>query len=85
MDEQREEIDNIDYKILELYERRLELTDEIGRIKRANGVPIEHDREREEYLIAEAKRNHPEIDYFTIREFYFLIFDQAIRRQLQRE
>ena len=85
MEELREEIENIDSKIFELYEKRLELTDEIGRVKRANGILIEHDREREEYLIANAKSNHPELDYFTIRELYNLIFDQAIRRQAQQE
>lgn len=85
MEEQREEIDDIDKRILKLYQKRLELTDEIGEIKRVKGIPINHDTEREKYLIDKATRDHPELDYFTISEFYNLIFNQAVRRQLQQE
>lgn len=85
MEEQRREIDDIDSKIFGLYQKRFELTDEIGRSKKVNEIPLEHDTEREKYLIAKAKSENPDLGPWFITDAYFVTFEHALRRQAQVE
>ena len=50
IDDLRRDIDGIDDKLLELFERRMAAAKEIGQYKRENGLPIK-DRERESKII----------------------------------
>ena len=47
----REEIDRVDAELVELLNKRLQLVDEIGALKRGQGLPV-RDRAREEELLA---------------------------------
>lgn len=50
LEKARIEIDEIDEKMLRLFERRMEVSAEIGRIKKENGMPI-RDEKREQDLL----------------------------------
>ena len=58
MKEIRKEIDEVDGKILELLERRLELAKEVGRIKNEGGVQVE-DSSREHEILKRAGKFEP--------------------------
>lgn len=47
----REEIDEIDRKLVALFEQRMAVTEQVGRYKLANGIPV-LDRSREEQVLA---------------------------------
>ncbi|MDZ7822182.1 MAG: chorismate mutase [Candidatus Marinimicrobia bacterium] len=54
MDRQRKKIDKIDKKLLQLLDERMELAEEIGRIKKARSLPV-LDALREEELVKKLK------------------------------
>ncbi len=54
MDRQRKKIDKIDKKLLQLLDERMELAEEIGRIKKARSLPV-YDARREEELVKKLK------------------------------
>ena len=47
----RQEIDQIDRQITALFEQRMSVTEQVGRYKLANGIPV-LDRSREEQVLA---------------------------------
>lgn len=47
----RKEIDGIDRQIVALFEQRMAVTEQVGRYKLANGIPV-LDRSREEQVLA---------------------------------
>ena len=47
----REEIDGIDRQLVALFEQRMAVTEQVGRYKLANGIPV-LDRSREEQVLA---------------------------------
>ena len=47
----RKEIDGIDRQIVALFEQRMAVTQQVGRYKLANGIPV-LDRSREEQVLA---------------------------------
>ena len=47
----REEIDEIDRKLVALFEQRMAVTEQVGRYKLANNIPV-LDRSREEQVLA---------------------------------
>ena len=77
MKELREKVDEIDDEIFDLLMKRFELTDKIGVIKVKKGLPLDHEVEREEYIISRLIQKYPQ--FFD--ELYKVIFDEAIRRQ----
>jgi monofunctional chorismate mutase len=50
IDELRKEINGIDEQLLSLFERRMEIAEEIGRYKKENSLPI-YDAERERAVL----------------------------------
>ena len=77
----RVRIDIIDDRILTLLEERFQVTDEIGRMKVTDDIPIQHDHVREEEITNRLKRNNPSIHPEFIESLYELIFDYAVKRQ----
>jgi chorismate mutase/prephenate dehydratase len=61
LDELRNEIDALDDKLVELLERRMEIVEEIGNVKIANGLKV-HDPSREKKLLDRLSQQvgHPE-------------------------
>ncbi len=53
-EKQRKEIDIIDQKMAELFEKRMKVVEEIAKIKKENGLPI-HDPIREDEVIKKNK------------------------------
>ncbi len=51
LNELRREIDAIDRQIVALFEQRMAVTEQVGRYKLANGIPV-LDRSREEQVLA---------------------------------
>ena len=70
----REEIDNIDKKMAELFERRMNISKQIAEIKKINGSPI-IDKKRETEII---KKNSNLINDDNIKEYYVLFFKNLI-------
>lgn len=79
--EKRLVINDLDNKIFELFRQRFEISDEIGKIKINNSVPIQHDSRREQEIISKLQESYPSISKDFIESIYHSVFDYAIRRQ----
>jgi len=77
--ELRKRVEKIDSKIIRLFEKRVELSKEIGLIKRDNGFKIE-DLSRENKIIEEKKKNSSLNRKFT-KDLFRLIFKESKRIQ----
>jgi chorismate mutase len=71
----RKEIDRIDGKMIKLFEKRFEISREIGEIKRENGFEVE-DRQREKEIIENRARNSRLSKEF-ITNLFDLIFKES--------
>lgn len=77
----REEIDGIDSDLLRLFNRRMELSSEVGRIKASKGIPLFHP-EREELIFQRLAQTNPgPLSEQSLRSIYREIF--AASRLLQ--
>ncbi len=74
--ELREQIDEIDRQLVDLYCRRMETARAIGRYKRANGIPV-LDSEREKHLLDKVTEQAGEEYEQGIRSLYRLLMDQS--------
>ena len=54
LEEVRADIDRVDREIVALYERRMALTDEVGRIKLERGIPVLDAGREEQVLLSRA-------------------------------
>ena len=79
--EKRLVIDDLDNRILELFRQRFEISDEIGKIKLQNSVPIQHDSRREREILSKLQETYPSISKDFIESIYHSVFDYAIKRQ----
>ena len=77
--ELRKRVEKIDSKIIRLFEKRVELSKEIGLIKRDNGFKIE-DLSRENEIREEKKKNSSLNRKFT-KDLFRLIFKESKRIQ----
>ena len=78
--ELRKQIDDIDSKLVDLYCRRMKTAREIGRYKRANGLPV-LDSERERILLNKVAEQAGEENEQGIRALYQLLMDHSRLRQ----
>ncbi len=78
--ELREQIDDIDRKLVELYCRRMDTAREIGRYKRENNLPV-LDSERERNLLNKVAEQAGEENEQGIRALYQLLMDHSRLRQ----
>ncbi len=82
IDDLRRRIDELDRKLVELLNERANCAVEIGRLKRANGLPI-YQPEREQEILENAERvNQGPLDDRAIRRLFERILDEA--RSLER-
>jgi chorismate mutase len=82
IDDWRRRIDELDKKLVELLNERANCAVEIGRRKRADGLPI-YQPEREQEILENAERvNQGPLDDMAIRRLFERILDEA--RSLER-
>ena len=83
IDDWRLKIDEIDEKLIELFNRRAEYASEIGNIKRKLGIPI-YNPERENQIFNHIQaRNSGPLSNEAIRRLFERIIDET--RRLERE
>ena len=80
INELREQIDEIDRKIVELYGRRMETASAIGLYKREHNLPV-LDSERERNLLNKVAEQAGEDNEQGIRALYHLLMDHSRMRQ----
>jgi chorismate mutase len=82
IDDLRRRIDELDRKLVELLNDRANCAVEIGRLKRARGLPI-YQPEREQEILENAEGvNRGPLDGMAIRRLFERILDEA--RSLER-
>lgn len=79
----REEIDEIDKQLMELFERRLEVAVKVAEYKEENNLPI-YNGERESQVISNNVRRLKD-DRYEILARRFLIGVMELSRELQKE
>ena len=78
--ELREQINQIDHEIVELYGKRMETAREIGRFKREHNLPV-LDSERERELLNRVAEQAGEDNERGIQALYHLLMDHSRMRQ----
>ena len=78
--ELREQINEIDHEIVELYGRRMEAARAIGRYKREHNLPV-LDSERERSLLNKVAEQAGEENEQGVRALYHLLIDHSRMRQ----
>ena len=78
--ELREQINEIDHEIVELYGRRMETAQAIGRYKREHNLPV-LDSERERSLLNKVAEQAGEENEQGVRALYHLLIDHSRMRQ----
>lgn len=86
MERLRKSIDEVDVQILELLNRRVALSQEIGRVKEGRGWPV-HDPERERGILARVRaESRGPLAAEALRRIYERILDESRRlARLARE
>lgn len=82
LDEIRKDIDTIDQQIMELFEKRMELTTQVAEYKIANGKQVFDQKREEEKLNALAALTHSEENARGIRTLFETVM--AISREQQQ-
>ena len=83
LDELRKEIDAVDRQIVELFEKRMEISEHIAAFKRKEGIPVQ-DKAREQEKIKQVQSmTHTSFNRQHIEELYTLLI--ALSRKLQEE
>lgn len=79
LDKKREEINKINEELLDLFERRLELSREIGEIKSKKGLPIEDPRREEKIIkdMIEKSHHYPK----EVEDFFNYLFKASKKIQ----
>ncbi len=78
--ELRQQIDDIDRQLVDLYCRRMDTAREIGRYKRENNLPV-LDSERERNLLNKVAEQAGEEYEQGIRALYHLLMEHSRQRQ----
>ncbi|MBU1669424.1 chorismate mutase [bacterium] len=82
LDELRVEIDNIDDKLLELYNRRMEYVHQVGELKNTTGAPIYRPEREQSILNRLKKQNKGKLTDGAIDALFLELF--AVARNLER-
>lgn len=80
INELRNKINQIDSKILKLFEERLELMPKIANYKRNNNLPV-YDEKREEEHLTELLKNTKEEDRIFIQNLFITIMEISKEKQ----
>ena len=81
IDELRQEIDDIDDKLLELFERRMDIAKKIGQYKKERSLPVK-DRERERNILHRlCEKAQPELAEY-VKTLFLSLFEMSGNYQL---
>ena len=76
IDELRQEIDGIDDRLLELFQRRMAVAKEIGQYKKENSLPVK-DTEREREIISRlCEKAQPELAEY-VKTLFASLFEMS--------
>ncbi len=78
----RDQIDTVDDQLLELFLRRMELSDQVAAYKQANGLPILN-KERERAILADVTRRAGDQERYAHR-FFSTLMELSRARQAQQ-
>jgi len=79
----RREIDEIDYELTQLFERRMDVVLKISEIKKNMNLEI-YDKDREREIIDRCQKHLRKDDYkYLLKDFLYCIMD--ISKKLQRD
>ena len=81
LDNIREKISKIDDSIVELLIDRFKLTDEVGRIKKSNNIPIENKEVEQKILARLLHKTNGRLDEKLVVAVYTEIFSNSKDRQ----
>ena len=81
LQEIRQQIDQVDSEMVRLYGKRMELTGEVGRYKRENGLPV-LDTERERNLLNRVGEEAGEENENGVRALFSMLMAQSRTRQM---
>lgn len=83
LDEVRLLIDDIDSKIIELYEKRMDIIMEVTKYKMENNIPV-LDASREAAMLT---KNINKIDNISYKQYYHLVLDGFLKasKEMQKE
>lgn len=80
----RKELDVIDKQIVELYERRMQVCEQVAEYKRRNDLPILDQEREKEKLQAVADQVSESCNKSGIQEVFTLLMKRSRERQAQR-
>lgn len=80
--ELREKITEIDTRLLDLFEQRFALVQQIGEYKKINNLPI-HDEDREKELVAflKEKAKNKDLSSELIEQIWQAIFQESYKKE----
>ena len=81
--ELRKEIDAVDSRIVELFEKRLEISEKFAAYKREAGIPVRDEAREKEKLLQVQNLAHSAFGREHIGELYTLLI--SLSRKLQEE
>lgn len=76
LEEQRKRIDEIDRKIVELYQERMEISCEVGKIKSAQGIALNDYQREKQVLNNVTSLVKPEFQLYT-KQLFLTLFDTS--------
>lgn len=79
LEKYRKEIDAIDKKLLQLFEKRFNVSKKVGEYKKKNKMKI-FDKKREKEII-EKRTNETKLSSLFVKKLYKLIFKESKRLQ----
>lgn len=83
LDELRKEIDAVDHQIVELFEKRMEISERFAAHKQKAGLPIQDKAREQEKIKQVQKLTHNDFNRQHIEKLYTLLM--SLSRKLQEE
>ena len=81
IDELRQEIDNINDKLLGLFERRMEISKEIGRYKKERLLPVKDEERERQVLRRMCEKAQPELAEY-VKALFLSLFEMSSNYQI---
>ena len=79
----RKEIDDVDHRIVELFEKRMEISERLAAYKQKEGMPIRDEAREAEKIRQVQNLTHTDFNRQHIEELYTLFI--SLSRKLQEE
>lgn len=83
LSELRQQIDAVDKEILELFEQRMEIAEQVARLKVGTGKKVFDKQREEEKLWALSEKAHGDFNKYAVQELFSQIMSISRKRQYQ--